>query len=211
MSADVSMFSLRRTTLIGGLYAFVASVYLVITIHKSNSSQNQRHLREASDQEDVWLRELSENQGETSVQQNPTLKYNAVEEDDDDPMDTVRILIMVMTTPKNLQIGKAKAVRDTWGKRADKVLYMSAENDEEFPTIKIDVPDGRDYLVAKTRLSFRYAYEHYFNDFDWFMKADDDTYVIVENLKYFLSAQNSSDPIYFGHLFKAFVKQGFLQ
>ena len=40
-------------------------------------------------------------------------------------------------------------------------------------------------------------------------QADDDTYVIVENLRYFLSSQNSSEPIFFGHHFKTIVKQGY--
>ena len=40
-------------------------------------------------------------------------------------------------------------------------------------------------------------------------QADDDTYVIVENLRYFLSNKNSSEPIFFGHHFKTIVKQGY--
>ena len=42
------------------------------------------------------------------------------------------------------------------------------------------------------------------------MKADDDTFVIVENLRYLLSAFNTSDPIWFGCEFKVIVKDGYM-
>ena len=139
------------------------------------------------------------------VQPEHVLKYRTSDIETRDK--EVRVLIWVMTQPKNLQ-GPAQGVKDTWGGRADKVLYMSSEQNDTFPTIKLDVQEGRDHLTAKTMQAFRYCYEHYFNDYGWFMKADDDTYVIVENLKYFLSKFNPSEPIAFGHLFSPYMKQG---
>ena len=120
----------------------------------------------------------------------------------------IRILVWVMTAPQTMQ-SRTRFVRDSWGKRADKILYFSSKSDPEFPTIGLNVSEGRKHLMAKTFQAFHYVYENYFNDFDWFMKADDDTYVIMENLRYFLSDKNSSAPVYYGMWLKAHLKQGF--
>ncbi|KAH9524962.1 Glycoprotein-N-acetylgalactosamine 3-beta-galactosyltransferase 1, partial [Bulinus truncatus] len=120
----------------------------------------------------------------------------------------VRVLVWVMTNPNNLD-KKARGVKETWGKRCNKLIFFSSETNNDFPTIGLDVDEGREHLTAKTMRGFRYVYEHFMDDADWFMKADDDTYVILENLRYFLSEQNTSEPIYFGHHFKTHVKQGY--
>ena len=120
----------------------------------------------------------------------------------------VRILCWILTCPDNLD-KKAAHVRDTWGKRCNILLFISSVQNDSFPTIGFNLPEGRSHLTAKTMLAFRHIYQNYFDKADWFMKADDDTYVIVENVRYFLSDQNTNDPVYFGHHFKANVKQGY--
>ena len=57
---------------------------------------------------------------------------------------------------------------------------------------------GRHHLTAKTMIGFRTAYQEYNSDIDWFFKADDDTYVIVENLRYVLSLFDPEEPHYIG-------------
>lgn len=120
----------------------------------------------------------------------------------------VRVLCWIMTNPNNLQ-SKAKHVKHTWGKRCNVMLFMSSTTDPNFPTIGLNVSEGRDHLTGKTMRAFLYVYKNHFNDADWFMKADDDTYVIVENLRYFLSSKNHNAPVYFGHHFKPIVKGGY--
>ena len=82
----------------------------------------------------------------------------------------VRVLVWVMTAPKNLAT-KAAAVRDTWGRRANKLIFFSSETNKDFPTIGLNVSEGREHLTAKTTQGFRYIYKHHLNDADWFMKV----------------------------------------
>ena len=68
--------------------------------------------------------------------------------------------------------------------------------------VKLQVKEGRQGLWGKTKQGFKYVYDNHFEEFEWFMKADDDTFVIVENLKYLLANYSTNDPIHFGHHFK---------
>ena len=79
---------------------------------------------------------------------------------------------------------------------------MSTEEDKSLGAVNLDVEDGRGGLWSKVKLGFKHVYENHFDDFDWFLKADDDTFIIVENLKEMLSKYDTNDPIHFGHHFK---------
>ncbi|KAH8274129.1 hypothetical protein KR044_011429, partial [Drosophila immigrans] len=121
----------------------------------------------------------------------------------------VRLLCWVMTNPTNHKI-KARHVKKTWGKRCNILLFMSSAEDDELPTVKLDVGEGRPNLWRKVKEAFKYVYKHHYNDADWFYKADDDTYAIIENLRLMLYPYNPITPLYFGFKFKPFVKQGYM-
>ncbi|XP_069769792.1 glycoprotein-N-acetylgalactosamine 3-beta-galactosyltransferase 1-like isoform X5 [Narcine bancroftii] len=127
----------------------------------------------------------------------------------DDLFNKVRILCWVMTGPQNLET-KTKHVKATWAKKCNIVLFMSSEENKDFPTVGLDVQEGRDQLYWKTIKAFQYVFDHHFNDADWFLKADDDTYVVVENLRWLLSKYSPDQPIFFGRKFKPYVKQGYM-
>ncbi|KAK3108335.1 hypothetical protein FSP39_005791 [Pinctada imbricata] len=114
-----------------------------------------------------------------------------------------------MTTPNNHKT-KATAVRDTWAKRCNITLFMSTREDKSIPTIALPVKEGRADLWAKTKAAFLYIHAHYKSDADWFIKTDDDTYIIMENLRYFLHNQSLEIPAYHGRRLKPWVNQGFM-
>nr|XP_040236327.2 glycoprotein-N-acetylgalactosamine 3-beta-galactosyltransferase 1-like [Anopheles coluzzii] len=124
--------------------------------------------------------------------------------------ESVRVLCWVMTTPDNHQ-EKVIHIQATWGARCNKLLIMSSVADPSIGSIALPVEEGRKSLWNKTREAFRYIYDHHLEEYDWFFKADDDTYVVVENLRYFLYPYSPQLPIYFGSKFRypEYVKQGY--
>ncbi|KAJ7999143.1 hypothetical protein DPEC_G00212340 [Dallia pectoralis] len=121
----------------------------------------------------------------------------------------VRILCWVMTGPNNLQ-KKARHVKNTWSRHCNVVVFMSSVDDPDFPTVGLGTKEGRDQLYWKTIRAFHYALENHGHEADWFLKADDDTYVIVDNLRWVLANHTPEEPVYFGRRFKPYTKQGYM-
>lgn len=121
----------------------------------------------------------------------------------------VRVLCWVMTGPHNLE-SRAQHVRATWSRHCNLVLFMSSEQDTAFPTVGLGTTEGRNQLYWKTIRAFHYVHEHHSQDADWFLKADDDTFVVVDNLRWLLSNHTPQQPIYFGKRFKPYTQQGYM-
>lgn len=137
----------------------------------------------------------------------------------------VRLVCWVMTNPENHET-KGIAVKETWGKRCNKLLFMSSAEgelqqifsllksyeiflnlDPVLNTIVLPVEEGRSHLWDKVRLAFTYINDHHLNETDWVLKADDDTYVVVENLRYMLQTYSPEEAIMFGCKFLTFNKE----
>ncbi|KAH8400591.1 hypothetical protein KR222_007554 [Zaprionus bogoriensis] len=115
----------------------------------------------------------------------------------------VRVLCFVLTTPKYHK-SRAVHIQRTWGRRCNKIYFMTSEPDDELETIVQKTPDKYEVLWGKTKEAFSYLYEHKRHEADWFMKADDDTYVFVENLRHMLYPYSPNMPIFFGFNYKLF-------
>ncbi|KAK1937816.1 Glycoprotein-N-acetylgalactosamine 3-beta-galactosyltransferase 1 [Phytophthora citrophthora] len=112
---------------------------------------------------------------------------------------------------------RAQAVAETWGQRCEKLLFFSnvsdtvtiaagTEKERSFEVIPLDVPADHDHLWQKHKATLQYVHEHFRHDYDWIYKADDDAYVIMENLRNYLLRPEimqayTREPMQMGHRF----------
>ncbi|XP_055849865.1 glycoprotein-N-acetylgalactosamine 3-beta-galactosyltransferase 1-like isoform X2 [Episyrphus balteatus] len=116
-----------------------------------------------------------------------------------DLFEEVRIVCIVLTYADNRD--KATHLKATWGKRCNRLIFISNQDDQDLGAVDIGVEDSHDNLWTKTRQAFSYVYENLLHEGEWFLKADDDTYIVMENLRYLLYGYDAQKPIYFGHKF----------
>lgn len=87
--------------------------------------------------------------------------------------DDNKVLCMVMTMPANHKT-KAIHIKNTWGKRCNKLLFMTSKEDPNLETVVLPLKESRQILWEKTKAGFKHLHENHLNEFDWFLKADDD-------------------------------------
>jgi glycoprotein-N-acetylgalactosamine 3-beta-galactosyltransferase len=164
---------MRRTNMVTLFFGVTLGFFLAILLQFSPKSDYApmhgdphfgRDLYDASGPEiDVGFHEAHD---DTHFYENTTVAQQLYKE--------VKILCWIMTNPKNHK-KKAIHVKRTWGKRCNKLLFMSSIVDPELDSIALPVKEGRDNLWAKTKEAFKYVYTHHLDDADWILKADDDT------------------------------------
>ncbi|XP_053609251.1 glycoprotein-N-acetylgalactosamine 3-beta-galactosyltransferase 1-like isoform X2 [Plodia interpunctella] len=99
----------------------------------------------------------------------------------------VRVFCIVMITTDNYRYKRrVQLIKETWGKRCDKLIFMRTE-----AAIKENDLWNRDIEA------FQDIYKKHSEEADWFVRADDVTYLIIENLKYMLKDYSSSEAVYF--------------
>ncbi|KAL0993274.1 hypothetical protein UPYG_G00105540 [Umbra pygmaea] len=127
------------------------------------------------------------------------------------PISSGLLLCWVLTSPNTLWT-RAKHITTTWGRHCDTLLFMSSKPDLKFPgtVVALETEEGRKNLYNKTITAFQILHDGYLDKADWFLKADDNTYVIVDNLRVLLSQFNPDSPVYMGRRFQGFVHQGYM-
>ena len=132
----------------------------------------------------------------------------------------LRIFCLILTTKKNLN-SKALIVHETWANKCDNHTFISIIDNSNTKRKEIKhknlfyvtqpknfIEDTYKNLTDKILLSFQDVYENH-NDYDWYLKADDDTFIFMDNLHDFLKDKNRNLPVTYGHNFKVKIEGGF--
>ncbi|CAB4058293.1 C1GALT1 [Lepeophtheirus salmonis] len=86
-------------------------------------------------------------------------------------------------------------------------LHMHDQN-----IFDIGKQDTYNTIWGKVKNALRESYERYKNEADWFIKADYDSFAVVENIKYIIEANRikPSDPTWFGSQYHLYSKHGYM-
>lgn len=137
-----------------------------------------------------------------------------------------RIFCIIFTIPENY-ISKATVIHQTWGHKCDNHKFISVIPNKHLNQSRIKnnsteikfnnftilqpagfIKDAYRNLTEKLYLAIRHVYSNY-NDYDWYIKADDDTFIHMNNLRLFLATKNPYKPVTYGYDFKLYVKNGY--
>jgi hypothetical protein len=103
-----------------------------------------------------------------------------------------KILCFLMTDSSH-HTTKVKAVWDTWGTKWDKLLIASNQTDPSIGAVAMKSDPSYSNLWGKLEETIRYIHYHFLDEYDWFVKVDDDSYILMENLRYFGSTIPNDD------------------
>lgn len=114
------------------------------------------------------------------------------------------LLVGVLTQQEYLPT-RAKVLYETWGKEVDKLILFVGEDCNvsadlmHLPIVKLKgVPDHVYPPLKKAFAVMKYMYSHHINEFNWFIRADDDMYVRTKNLTDLLHQMNPYERVYLG-------------
>ena len=151
---------------------------------------------------------------------------------ENDKIKNPRIFCLILTTANNLKT-KAKAIKESWAFKCTNYTFVLSISDQildslKYKTNKDTIKNGFEVVYENMNLlqppgyavdkynkltdkmfsSIIYLYKH-FNDYDWYLKADDDTFIFVENLGKFLSKKNKTSPVTYGYDYHCYVDRGY--
>ena len=114
------------------------------------------------------------------------------------------LMLVGVLTAKEFISTRMMAINETWAKSIHgKVIFFSGENstsDNVMDTSLISLSRVTDTYPPqkKSFLVLKYMHDFYLNQFEWFVRADDDVYIKGDKLAKFLASVDGSKVYYIG-------------
>lgn len=145
------------------------------------------------------------------------------------------LFCLILTTSATVAT-RGKTVYETWGRKCDTTKLvlkfpesLTKENNSILKMVDFNYNPNRSFIdfnnllepadlkqepnnsyliTEKVQRAFMHVYSKY-SEFDWYLKADDDTFIFVDNLRKFLSDKDSRYPISYGYNYLKFIDEGY--
>lgn len=108
--------------------------------------------------------------------------------------DQFQFLCLIWSKNKNL----AKSISLTWGKNCNKIYFIASYIDKSLPTIKYSTLEPSHVSFCKILVKLKLTLPDLMSNIKWILLAQDTSFVILENARYFIASLNHSQPYYFG-------------
>ena len=75
---------------------------------------------------------------------------------------------------------------------------LNQQDPSDMPFVYLNITDTLPLLTNKHIATIMHVYDNYMSKFDWFLYANDDTYIVMENLRLFLKGKCLNEPKIYG-------------
>jgi hypothetical protein len=115
---------------------------------------------------------------------------------------TLHLSCWILASDSSSDLHKSDAIRNGWGRFCDSLEFINTTT----PGIRADWNDGYEHISEKSFRAWNFVHEKYSSaGYDFFLKADTDTFILGSNLRLYLQRFDPLLPHYLG---KQLVKDG---
>ena len=190
--------------LIFGIFIGISIAQVMTMVHCSSESQSlfqtkyslpRRNVPAIDDTTNASLAVAHIRLGQHQIDPNqPRPKYIK------DELNLRQPLYAGVITAVNFLNTRAMDINGTWGHKLSNVEYFVAEGQGSHPLSIVSLKGVDDTYPPQKKVyrMLRYMHDKYIDKFNWFLRADDDSYIRVPELLEFLSKLDPTVPLYIG-------------